>query len=192
MGYKCGISATRLRSLVRMHVVADRQRAACIGIISEARRSGCEEPLVAAAVKFTWTTDDEDGSALKRARTANVAKVRCRHILLRHSGSHNPGDRRPKSKRSVHEAEKEMLNFLQELQFGGAQAFTTKCKTLSECDTALKGGDLSGDLGWLDKDPAKNKKVPAIVTRTALTLAIGQLSDITSSERGVHLLLRTA
>ena len=27
----------------------------------------------------------------------------------------------------------------------------------------VAGGDLSGDLGWLDKDPTKNKKVPASV-----------------------------
>ena len=52
----------------------------------------------------------------------------------------------------------QMLMVLQELQFGGAAAFTEKCRKISECDTALKGGDLSGDLGWLDPDPSKNKK----------------------------------
>merc|ERR1719456_953567 len=57
--YKAGLSATRLRSLVRMHVVADRPRAACIGTIAEARRGGCEAPLVAAAVRFAWAGDSE-------------------------------------------------------------------------------------------------------------------------------------
>jgi hypothetical protein len=190
--YKSGLTATRLRSLVRLHVVADRPRAACIGTIAEARRGGCEAPLVAAAVRFAWTDDDADGPANKRAKTSALTKVRCRHILLRHSGSQNPGDRKPKATRSPHDAEAEMLSILQELQFGGAVAFTEKCRKVSECDSRLKGGDLSGDLGWLDKDPSKNKKVPAVVVRTALSLSIGQFSDITSSERGVHLLLRTA
>jgi len=85
-----------------------------------------------------------------------------------------------------------MLALLQEFMLGGAAAFTDQCKKLSECDTSLKGGDLCGDMGWLDKDPAKNRKVPGPVVRAAFQLAVGQFSDIVSSERGVHLLLRTA
>merc|ERR1712232_981557 len=99
--------------------MADRPRAACIGTIAEARRGGCEAPLVASAVRFAWTGEDADGPASKRPKTASLTKVRCRHILLWHAGSQNPGDRRPKATRTPHEAEAEMLNLLQELQFGG-------------------------------------------------------------------------
>jgi parvulin-like peptidyl-prolyl isomerase len=81
---------------------------------------------------------------------------------------------------------------LWELASGGASAFTIQCRAVSECDTALRGGDLAGDLGWLDRDEKKNRKVPGPVVRAAFTLNIGQLSDVVASERGVHLLLRTA
>jgi hypothetical protein len=185
-----GITFSRLRSSVRQHVAADRARAACIAALAEARRSGVEAPLVAAAVRLSWTQDDIRSA--KRPKKENLTKVRCRHILLRHVASQNQASRKPKATRSVHEAESQMLSLLQELQFGGAQAFTERCRKVSDCDTSLKGGDLCGDLGWLDKDPTKNKKVPASVVRAALQLTIGQFSDIISSEHGVHLLLRTA
>lgn len=190
-----GISLARLRAIARPHVAAERPRAACATVLGEARRGGAEGPLVAAAVRFTWSPDGTP--APKRARqdsaAAGLNKVRCRHILLRHAGCQaTAGDRRPKPTRSVSEAESQVLALLAELSAGGPAAFTAKCKAISECDTALRGGDLAGDLGWLDRDPAKNRKVPAAVVRAAFLLAVGQLSDIVASERGLHLLLRTA
>jgi len=64
---------------------------------------------------------------------------------------------------------------------------------VSECDTSLRGGDLAGDLGWLDVDPKKNnsRKVPEPVLNAAFKLQIGQVSDIVASERGAHLILRS-
>lgn len=188
---EAGISPARLRSLVRQHISQDRPRGSCIAALDAARRSGAKVPMVAAAVRLRWTQEDDE-PVPKRLKTAGLTKVRCRHILLRHIGSHTAGDRRPKATRSVHEAEARMLSLLQEFMLGGTAAFTDQCKKLSECDSALKGGELCGDIGWLDKDPAKNRKVPAAVVRAAFQLAIGQFSDIVSSERGVHLLLRTA
>eukprot|EP00416_Gambierdiscus_australes_P012537 CAMPEP_0171125718 /NCGR_PEP_ID=MMETSP0766_2-20121228/111856_1 /TAXON_ID=439317 /ORGANISM="Gambierdiscus australes, Strain CAWD 149" /LENGTH=79 /DNA_ID=CAMNT_0011588715 /DNA_START=84 /DNA_END=323 /DNA_ORIENTATION=+ len=79
---------------------------------------------------------------------------------------------------------------------------------MSECQSALKGGGLEGDLGWLDqaKDAALKKAkgepgnprsvvkaaVPAPVLKAAFELEVGELSDFVHSELGVHLLLRTA
>jgi len=188
-----GMTGTRLRSLVRGHVAATRPRAACISLLGEARRAGAEPPLVAAAVRFTWT--DPEAPAPKKAKleASRLTKVRCRHILFRHSGSTGQLDRgKPKATRSVLEAEEALLRLLPELAMGGPSAFTTRCKKDSDCDTKLRGGELAGDLGWLDKDPAKNRKIPASVVRAAFGLNVGQLSDIVASERGVHVLLRTA
>lgn len=186
-----GLSQTRLRALTRSHVSSDRPRAACATVLAEAQKSGAEGPLVAAAARLTWT--DDSAPASKRSKTDGLNKVRCRHILLRFSGCQSvAGDRRAKATRPAAAAESQLLSMLPELCAGGPSAFTARCKAVSECDTALRGGDLSGDLGWLDKDPAKNKKVPAAVVKAAFLLSVGQISDIVTSERGFHLLLRTA
>lgn len=195
---KAGLSPVRIRSLARSHVAADRPRAACLNVIGEAQRCSAEVPLVAAAARFTWGQQDLDGAPnSKKPRTEpsakTLGKVRCRHILLRHTTCQAQMDRgKPKATRTVGEAEDMLLRALPELGLGGSAAFTAWCKKNSDCETALRGGDLAGDLGWLDRDPAKNRKVPAAVIRAAFTLATGQLSDIVTSERGVHLLLRTA
>lgn len=186
-----GLSAARMRALARSHTMGDRPRAGCVSLLEEAQKAGAQPPLVAAAVRFSWSRNQ----TVKKQRTdpSNLTKVRCRHLLLRYVGCQAPlGDRRKKPTRSSGDAELQILRILPEVAHGGAAAFTKKCKELSECDTAMKSGDLAGDLGWLDKDPAKNRKVPAAVVRAAFLLAVGQVSDLVSSERGIHLILRTA
>lgn len=192
----CGMPPARIRAMARSHVMADRPRAGCVTLLAEAQKSGAKAPLVAAAVRFAWS-DQSSEPAAKRARTelsgAALKKVRCRHLLLRHVGCQVPlGDKRKKPSRSLADAELQMLGLLAQLAHGGAAAFTAKCKAESECDTSMRGGDLAGDLGWLDRDPAKNRKVPAAVVKAAFLLSVGQLSDLVASERGLHLILRTA
>lgn len=189
-----GVTQARLNTLVRPHLTANRMKAACVALLGEAQKGGAALPLVAAGVRLSWA--QQDGPVSKRARgdVAGPGKVRCRHILLRHATSQIAAGERVKKKstRAAWEAEARMLEIFGEITRGDSSAFTAQCRSVSECDSALRGGELAGDLGWLDKDPAKNKKVPAPVIRAAFALAVGQLSDIVSSERGVHLILRTA
>ncbi|CAE7814189.1 PIN1 [Symbiodinium microadriaticum] len=191
-----GLPSARMRALARSHVMADRPRAGCVALLEEARKVGGEPPLVAAAVRFNWSGSrgQDPGKRLKTDTPPNgLTKVRCRHLLLRYAGCQALlGDRRKKPTRTVGDAETQMLHILPQIANGGPAAFTAKCKEISECDTAMKSGDLAGDLGWLDRDPAKNRKVPAAVVRAAFFLAVGQVSDLVSSERGIHLILRTA
>lgn len=198
-----GLSAARLRALAKMHVVGERPKAGCITVLDEARKAGAEAPLVAAAAGFKMLSRERDGEdayqrAVKRHRVAaKLSKVRIRHILLRHSGCapQGVGGKPPKpNARSSAEAEVELVGHILELSCAGnlVTAFTTKCRAVSECDTSLRGGDLAGDLGWLDVDPTKNRKIPVSVISASFKLAVGQLSDVVSSERGVHLLLRSA
>merc|ERR1712187_32798 len=95
------------------------------------------------------------------------SQVRVRHILLRHTRSKvqmaaDPVRKRPVS-RSMEEAEVTLLGILTEALRRGetcpaskreledANLFTTRCKDLSECASALKGGNMAGDLGWISK-----------------------------------------
>ena len=137
-----GLPPARMRALARSHVMADRPRAGCVALLQEARKVGGEPPLVAAAVRFSWSASR--GQEPKRQRTdAPLAKVRCRHLLLRYVGCQALlGDRRKKPTRSLGDAETQMLQILPEIANGGPAAFTAKCKEISECDTAMKSGDL--------------------------------------------------
>lgn len=136
-----GLSAARMRALARSHTMGDRPRAGCVSLLEEAQKVGAKAPLVAAAVRFSWSRNQ----AVKKQRTdpSSLTKVRCRHLLLRYVGCQAPlGDRRKKPTRSSGDAELQMLRMLPEVAHGGAAAFTKKCKELSECDTAMKSGDL--------------------------------------------------
>lgn len=187
-----GLTPTQLRDIVRPHIRGERPKAACVAALNEVRGRCSEASLVAAAVRFIWAQPELDMPAAKRLRGETSSKARCRHILLRHVGCQPTGERRPKPTRTLCEAETQLARVIDEFAKGGATSFTAQCKAISECNTALRGGDLAGDLGWLDCDPTKNKKVPAAVVKAAFTIGVGQLSDIISSDRGVHVLLRTA
>merc|ERR1740138_908196 len=91
-----GMTPARLRSLVRAHVSSERPKAACITVLEEARKNGAETPLVAAAVRFGWQHQDADAPSSKKQRVEALTKVRCRHILLRHTGSVQAVGERPR------------------------------------------------------------------------------------------------
>ena len=146
-----GLSAARMRALARSHTMGDRPRAGCVSLLEEAQKAGAQPPLVAAAVRFSWSRNQ----TVKKQRTdpSNLTKVRCRHLLLRYVGCQAPlGDRRKKPTRSSGDAELQILRILPEVAHGGAAAFTKKCKELSECDTAMKSGDLSLALQAYNSD----------------------------------------
>lgn len=130
------------------------------------------------------------------------------------SETYRPSRRKPVS-RSLAEAEAELLSILQKLEPSAcadasklAIAFASASRASSECQSALKGRELAGDLGWLDDakeaalkqakgalggpKPAIKSVVPDAVLKVAFQLEIGELSDIISSELGAHLLLRAA
>merc|ERR1719217_938599 len=64
------------------------------------------------------------------------------------------------------------------------------CKELSECTTAQKGGGMMGDLGWLTS--GELQRFGPAFAETVKALDVGQWSDITTSEHGVHICQRIA
>lgn len=148
--------------------------------------------------------------AAKRLKTEEPSgkQVRVRQVLLRHTScaatvpSKDPVRGRP-VRRSLEEAEEQMLSVLDDLLADKGAGFPAVCKAVSECQSALKGGDFAGDLGWLDRRSSDNKQqgskdkalrvqLPSSVLKAAFELSVGELSDILASDQGVHLLQRTA
>lgn len=187
-----GVTSAQMRTLSMPRLRAEQPRAACMKVVQRAAE-GQTAPMVAAAMCLKIQDMEREAPASKKARMEKN-KVRARHILVRHTGSRITGreQMKAKPKRTLAEAEAVMLGLLEELTRAGPAQFTAKCKAMSECDSGKKGGDLAGDLGWLDPDPAKNRTVPPPVTKAAFQLNVNQLSDIVVSERGIHLILRSA
>jgi parvulin-like peptidyl-prolyl isomerase len=104
--------------------------------------------------------------------------------------------------RTPDEATNQALAALRRIEAG--EAFAAVCREVSECPSKLKGGDMAGDVGWLDREKGadvvdKNKTgastaavVPPALLGPAFSLAPGQTSDLIPSEEGVHILQRTA
>mmetsp|Transcript_106810 Transcript_106810/g.300247 ORF Transcript_106810/g.300247 Transcript_106810/m.300247 type:complete len:507 (-) Transcript_106810:101-1621(-) len=201
-------------AVVAPHLSQNRPRAASAALLAAARGNGASGPLTAACARLARVRNAAttvaglpgalDGRATKRLRISEElpSKVRVRHILLRHWRGEgpkpvDPAHRRPVS-RTPEEAEEQMVRVLDGLIADGCAGFSSACRTLSECQSVLKGGELVGDLGWLSPTNSKGPKsavdpaVPMSVRKAAFELDVGELSDTISSEIGSHLLMRTA
>jgi len=149
-------------------------------------------------------------AAADKAADKAGEKVRARHILLKHAELKIKID--PKAHlrqkgpvtRPLAQAERELLRLKQLLAKDSSQ-FPTLARKHSECQSALKGGEFSGDLGWLDRKSEKKSdekqqgqarnlkpQLPSNILKVAFELNIGELGDILTSEQGVHLVQRTA
>ncbi|CAE8613136.1 unnamed protein product, partial [Polarella glacialis] len=126
--------------------------------------------------------------------------VRIRHLLLRcaepgKSLLDDPLDRRARGQkaakavtRSPPEAETEIVALLRELltsqpDAARSEAFRKLCQQRSECSSADNAGKLCGDLGWVSRGQGD-----ANFEQAALTLRIGEFSDVITTSRGIHLI----
>jgi len=187
------------------HLAAARPKAASVAVLRAARSRKAVGALVSACARLGPMPEasgpslvDRPAKKLKSEETAGNM-VRVRQILLRHWKGSGPEPmdpiRRKAVRRSQEEAELQMLQVIEGLMKEGLSSFSSACKASSECQSALKGGELAGDIGWLDKEKGQNAKqaaVPAPVLRVAFDLEVGQLGDLVSSDVGTHLCLRTA
>jgi len=100
--------------------------------------------------------------------------------------------------RSPPEAETEIVALLRELltsqpdangnvDVQRSEAFRKLCQQRSECSSADNAGKLCGDLGWVSRGQGD-----ANFEQAALTLRIGEFSDVITTSRGIHLIQRIA
>mmetsp|Transcript_82637 Transcript_82637/g.129075 ORF Transcript_82637/g.129075 Transcript_82637/m.129075 type:complete len:553 (-) Transcript_82637:21-1679(-) len=142
-------------------------------------------------VSFDRLEDDGDRPAKKqRVEQAAPSQVRLRHILLKHRECKSTVDkvRNKQVKRSRGEAERMLRAVLEECVADQKKStFSQRAREMSECQSCLKTGDLSGDLGWVK--PGKHGQA---FDAAAFSLQVGQLSDLVDSDQGIHIILRSA
>ncbi|KZT73237.1 rotamase-domain-containing protein [Daedalea quercina L-15889] len=111
------------------------------------------------------------------------ARVRASHLLVKHSGSRRPSSwKEQKITRSKEEAIEILKGYAAEIN-GSTEKFGELASVHSDCSSHSN----KGDLGWFG--PGQMQKP---FEEATYALNVGQISDIVSTESGVHLILRTA
>ncbi|GAA5864522.1 hypothetical protein JCM3774_005154 [Rhodotorula dairenensis] len=113
-------------------------------------------------------------------------KIRASHLLIKHSGSRRPSSWREKDiTRSKDEAIEILKQHEKALKdaVNLREAFAKLASTESDCSSARDGGDL----GYFGRNQMQKPFEDA-----AFALKVDELSDIVSTDSGVHLILRTA
>ncbi len=121
---------------------------------------------------------------MNQGKKSSTERVRCSHILLKHTQSRRPFDsyRNKKVTRSKDEAMNEIQQILTYVQTEGTKNFAQIAKEKSECSSAANGGDL-GDFGRGEMQQA--------FENAAFALSVNGLSGIVDSDSGLHIILRT-
>ena len=111
-------------------------------------------------------------------------EIKASHILIKHINSRNPSSHRDKSKVTRTEEEaREILESLKEKLEKGEASFEDLASQNSDCGSFRAGGDL----GYFS-----HSKMQKAFSDAAFNLSVDQISDIVSSESGLHLIKRTA
>lgn len=111
-----------------------------------------------------------------------TGQVRASHLLVKHRGSRRPSSwKEANITRSKEEAIEILRKFEKEIN-GSADKFAVLAAEHSDCSSHTN----SGDLGWFGHGQMQKPFEDA-----AYGLQVGQISDIISSDSGVHLVMRT-
>jgi len=177
--------------------VVDAANAPDAGTVSSSMRSGQAAIVVlfdGAEDSTTAVCSPAEGAEpplAKRPRT-EPQQVRVRHILVKFRDCKNPVDKvrnRPVT-RGRWEAERLLRKVLEEFEDSEPQkrasVFSQRCREFSDCQSSLRGGDLTGDINWV-----RRGKMGTAFDDAAFALQVGQLSDLVDSDAGIHLIWRT-
>ncbi|KAJ7024409.1 rotamase-domain-containing protein [Mycena alexandri] len=138
----------------------------------------------------SWTPPSDlskdQAEALLRAceEKEKAGKVRASHLLVKHSGSRRPASWKENNiTRSKEEAIEILRGYQAQISTSADQAkkFSELASVHSDCSSHDKGGDL----GWFG--PGQMQKP---FEQAAYGLQVGQISDIISTDSGVHLVMR--
>lgn len=109
-------------------------------------------------------------------------KIRCAHVLLKHTSSRTPSSHRGPVTRTLEQAREEMRDILARVREDPA-LFKKYATDVSECSSFKHGGDL-GFFEYQSMQPS--------FSAAAFALEVGGISDLVESPSGVHIILRIA
>lgn len=147
------------------------------------------------AVCIFSDTSRLDEPALKRQKTSAATgpegTVRVRHILFSHQQLKQPDPmaRRQGAAKTLAEAEMAALAALEKLLKAekDPNLFLRMVRELSDCQTAMQPGALSGDLGWLGKGQQE-----VAFDEAVFNLGPNIIGDLVTTSRGIHIVQRLA
>jgi len=110
-------------------------------------------------------------------------RVQCSHLLVKHKDSRRPSSWRCETiTKTKEEALDELKNFREQIT-SGQESFAELASKVSDCSSAKRGGDLGLFARGAMQKPFED---------ASFALKVGELSDIVSTDSGVHIILRTA
>lgn len=116
------------------------------------------------------------------------AKVRCSHLLVKHSGSRNPTSwKSPQITRPKSEALQILATHRDKLTNSPSGNLAGEFGALAAAESDCSSARNSGDLGYFTKGQMQKE-----FEDVAFGLSVGQLSGFVDTASGVHVILRTA
>ncbi|KAF7260245.1 hypothetical protein EG68_02534 [Paragonimus skrjabini miyazakii] len=114
---------------------------------------------------------------------SSSGKVRCLHLLVKHSGSRRPSSWREKTITRNREEALGIINGYKKRIETGEISFEDLARTVSDCSSAHSGGDL----GFFSRGQMQKPFEEA-----AFNLQIGEMCGPVLTDSGVHLIKRIA
>ncbi|KAJ6575492.1 rotamase-domain-containing protein [Mycena capillaripes] len=136
----------------------------------------------------SWTappelSEDQAAALINAAQESKRSgQVRASHLLVKHSGSRRPSSWKENKITRPKEEAIEILRGYQAQIGTSAEKFSELALQHSDCSSH----DQGGDLGWFGHGQMQKPFEEA-----AYGLQVGQISDVISTDSGVHLVMRT-
>ncbi|XP_058793624.1 peptidyl-prolyl cis-trans isomerase NIMA-interacting 1-like [Phymastichus coffea] len=130
-----------------------------------------------------YTKESQWDRPEKAAEPPSTEEVQCSHILVKHSGSRRPSSWREQNiTRSKAEA-LELVKSYREKIVSGEANFGDLAGKYSDCSSAKRNGDLGPFCRGAMQKPFEE---------AAFALKVGEISQPTDTDSGIHIILRTA
>ncbi|KAJ7897248.1 hypothetical protein B0H14DRAFT_2677522 [Mycena olivaceomarginata] len=128
-------------------------------------------------------SEDQAAALISAAEASQRSgQVRASHLLVKHSGSRRPASWKESNITRSKDAAIEILRGYQAQIGTSADKFSELARQHSDCSSH----DQGGDLGWFGHGQMQKPFEEA-----AYGLQVGQISDVISTDSGVHLVMRT-